>query len=86
MAYLNLTINDFHKAEMEYHGKFGNTIVQIQNIALMSIIDIYYTACSLETQTMAPTFTGFQGIKLCIKYMSSHPTKKSFILLILMMD
>ena len=44
----------------------------------MSIIDIYYTACSLETQTMAPTFTGFQGIKLCIKYMSSHPTKKIF--------
>ena len=78
MDYLPLTINDFHKSYMEYHGKFGHTIVHIQHIDLMSIIDICYTACHLETQTVSPTIPGFQGIKLCIKYLSSHPTKHIF--------
>ena len=48
---------------MEYHGKFGNTFGRIQNIYIMSRIDIFYIACCLETQTVAPTITGFQGIK-----------------------
>ena len=78
MAYLPLRINDFHKVEMEYHGKFGHTLVQIQHISLMSIIDICYTSCYLETQTVAPTIHGFQVIKLCIKYLSSHPNKHIF--------
>ena len=66
MDYLPLTINDFRKAEMEYHGKFGHTLVQIHNIDLMSIIGICYTAYRLDTQTVSPTLPGFQGIKLCI--------------------
>ena len=44
----------------------------------MSIINIYYTTCCLETQTLAPTLTGFQGIKLCVQYLSSHPYKTIF--------
>ena len=78
MAYLQLTINDFHKEEMEYQGKFGHTLVRIQNISLMSIIDICYTAFRMSTQTAEPTLPGFQGIKLCIKYLSSHPNKHIF--------
>ena len=32
----------------------------------------------METQTVAPTIPGFQGIKCCIKYLSSHPQKPIF--------
>ena len=32
----------------------------------------------METQTVAPTIPGFQGIKCCIKYLSSHPHKPIF--------
>ena len=38
MAALPFTGNAFHKAEMEYHGKFGHTLGRIQYIALMSRI------------------------------------------------
>ena len=41
MAALPLTENYPHKAEMEYHGKFGHTTERIQHIALMSIIYIF---------------------------------------------
>ena len=44
----------------------------------MSRLDICYTACSLETQTVAPTINFFQGIKLFIQYMDSHPHKSIF--------
>ena len=44
----------------------------------MIIIDIFYATCPLATQTVAPNLPGFYGIKLCIKYMSSHPTKNMF--------
>ena len=44
----------------------------------MSIIEICYTACTLETQTVSPTLPGFHVIKLRIKYLSSHPTKHIF--------
>ena len=44
MAALTSTENYLRKAEMEYNGKFGHTIVWIKNIALMIIIDIFYTA------------------------------------------
>ena len=38
LAALPLTGHVLHKAEMEYHGKFGHTIGRIQHISLMSII------------------------------------------------
>ena len=42
LAALPLTGHSLHKAEMEYHEKFGHTLGRIQHIALMSIIDFYY--------------------------------------------
>ena len=65
---------------MKYNGKFGHNLGRIQHIALMSRIDIYYTACRLETQTVAPTIPYFQGIKRCIQYMDIHPHKPIFYL------
>ena len=59
MAELQLMGNALHKAQMEYHGKFGYTLGRIQNIAPMSRIYICYTACSLKNQTVAPTIPGF---------------------------
>ena len=61
-----LTRNALHKAEMEYHRKFGHNIGQIHHISLKIRIEICYTACSLAIQTGAPTLPGFQGIKGCI--------------------
>ena len=63
---------------MEYHGKFGHTLGRIQQISIMSRIDIFHTACHLGTQTVAPTLPGFQGLKRCIQYMASHPHKPIF--------
>ena len=57
---------NIHKEETEYHGKLGHYIVRIQKIALMIRIDIFYSACHLETQTVAPTLSGFQGINISI--------------------
>ena len=57
MNALSLTVYALHKAEMEYHGKFGHTIGRIQHISLMSRIDIYYATCSLSTQNLAATIT-----------------------------
>ena len=51
----------------------------------MSIIEIFYTACHLRTQIVAPTITGFQGLKLCIQYLAIQPHKPIFILIILIM-
>ena len=51
----------------------------------MSIIDICYTAFRPENQSVAPTIPGFQGIKLCIQYLTSQPHKTTFILPIIMM-
>ena len=65
---------------MKYNGKFGHNLGRIQHIALMSRIYIYYTACCLETQTVAPTIPDFQGIKRCIQYMDIHPHKTIFYL------
>ena len=41
-------------------------------------IELCYATCSLDIQTVAPTLTGFQGIKLCVQYMASHPHKPIF--------
>ena len=63
---------------MEYNGKFGHDIGQIQHIAIMSRIGIFYTAFRLGTQTVSPTLPVFQGIKRCIQYIASHPHKPIF--------
>ena len=60
---------------MEYHGKFGHPLVLIQNISLMSRIEICYTSYCLATQTVAPTIPGLQSIKHSIIYMDSYPHK-----------
>ena len=83
---IQLTGHALHKAEMEYHRKFGHTRGRIQYIALMSRIDLCYATCCLETHSVASTVPGFQGIKRCVQYLASHPHKPIFILLILMMD
>ena len=78
LAALPLTGHVIYKAEMEYHRKFGHTLGRIQQIALMSRIDLCYATCRLATQTVAPTLPGFQGIKQCVKYLDSHPPKPIF--------
>ena len=40
--------------------------------------DICYTACHLVNQTVTPTLTGFQILKLYIQYLNSHPHKPIF--------
>ena len=85
MASLQLSGNDLHKAEMEYHGTFRYNLGRIRHIYLMCRIDICYTSCILETQTVSPTLTYFQGIKSCIKYLDSHRHKTILILLFIMM-
>ena len=44
----------------------------------MSRIKICYANCRQETQNVAPTLSGFQGIKCCVQYMASHPHKPKF--------
>ena len=44
----------------------------------MIIIDILYSTCCLATQTVTHTLTGFQGIKLCVQCLDSHPHKPIF--------
>ena len=75
LAALPLTGHALHKAEMEYHGKFGHIIGRMKQISLMSRTDLYYATCCLATQTVAPTLPGFQGIKRCVQYLASHPHK-----------
>ena len=58
---------------MEYHKNFGHTLGLIHTIALISTLLIFYTACPLVTQTVAPTLTSFQGIKQFIQYIVGHP-------------
>ena len=78
MSTLPFTKTTVNKALIEYHGKFEHTIGQIQNIANMSRIVIFYTTCFLVTQTMVPTIPGFQGFKHCIQYLASHCHKPIF--------
>ena len=63
---------------MEYHGKFGHTLGRIQQIDLVSRIELCYATCRLATQTVAPTLPGFQGIERCVQYLASHPHKPIF--------
>ena len=43
MAAFPLTLNPLCNTEMEYHDKFEHTVIRIQHISIMSIIDIFYT-------------------------------------------
>ena len=40
MTEFKLTGNAILKEEMEHHGKFGHNLVRIQNINIMSRVDI----------------------------------------------
>ena len=62
MAALPFTVNTLSKSEMEYPGKFGHAIGRIQHISIMNKIGIFYIACLLGTQTVAPKLPGFQGL------------------------
>ena len=44
IAVITLTVNALHKSEIEYNGKFGHNLGRIQNISIMSRIDICYIA------------------------------------------
>ena len=63
---------------MEYRRKFEHTLGRMQHIALMSRIYLCYRTCRLATQTVAPTFPGYQGIKRCVQYRTSKPHKPIF--------
>ena len=78
MSALPITGHALHKAKMKYHRKFVNTLGRIKHIALMSRLGICYGTCQLAIQTVAPTLPGFQCIKRCVKYLSSHPHKHIF--------
>ena len=78
MGELTLAGNSLHKAEMKYYGKFGHTLVRIQYIALMSRIDIFYATFHMATKTVAPTLPVFQGINICVQYLSIYPHKPIF--------
>ena len=78
MDALSLSRHTLHKAEMEYHGKFGHTLGRIQHISLISRIDICYATCILATQTVSPTLPGFQDIKRCVQYLASQSHKLIF--------
>ena len=77
MATLPLTRHALHKAEMEYHGKFGHTLRGMYFFK-MSRIDLCYATCSLATQTVEPTLPGIQGMKRCVQYLYSNPHKPIF--------
>ena len=44
----------------------------------MSRINLCYATYRLDTQTVAPTLPGFQGIKRFVQYLDSHPHKPIF--------
>ena len=44
----------------------------------MSILEIFYTACVIATQTAAPTIPCFQSIKRYVQYLDSHTHKTIF--------
>ena len=81
---INMSGGSPNKYELEYHGKFGQTIEQIQHISVMIRISILYTACYLSTQNVASTIPGFQGCRWCIQFLSQTITILSSIHRIIM--
>ena len=65
------------KAKHDYHGKSGHTLVNIQHISIMSIIDICYMVCHLGAQIVSPVISVFQGIKIVYNF-SNHTQKPIF--------
>ena len=65
----------FIRYKLEYHGNAGHTLGSIQHIPPISGIDICPSTYCLATQTVAPTFPGFQRFKQCVKYLASRPHK-----------
>ena len=63
---------------MEYHGKYGHNLERIKHIALMIRLEICYATCRLSNQIVKPNIPGFQGIKRCVQFFSSHPHKPIF--------
>ena len=70
---------------MDYNVKFVHTLGKIQHISLMGIIDICYKTYCLETQNVAPTLPGFQGIKIFFDIWLFTHINPSFIIIIIMM-
>ena len=79
MAAVTLTVNALYKTEMEYHGKFGHTLDQIQHISIMIRIVICYTVYCMVKKTVTPTLPGLQGLKHCIQYLDSQSHKTIFL-------
>ena len=50
----------------------------MHHISLLRRIYICYIPCHLLTQTVTPTITSFQGIKICAQYLASYPHKPIF--------
>ena len=78
LAALTLIGHALHKSEMEFHGNFGHTLGSIQHFSLMSRIYLCNATFHLANKTVSPTLPGFQGIKLCVQYLASHPHKPIF--------
>ena len=67
-----LTRNALRKVDIGYCGNFGHNFGRIQQIDFMRIVDTFYTAFCLVTQTVVHTLPDFQGFKHCIRYLDSH--------------
>ena len=78
MAALKLTGHTLHRAELEYQGKFGQTLGRIQHIYLISRIGILNATFRLATRTVTPTLSGIQAIKGCVQYLARNPHKPIF--------
>ena len=44
----------------------------------MSIIDLCYATCRLDTHNVAPTLPDLQGTERCLQYLASNPHKPIF--------
>ena len=75
MSIVPLAGNEPNKEYILNHVKFWHALDRIQHIDIMSRIEFFYTSCQLGTQTVVPTLPSFQGIKICIKYLDTHPHK-----------
>ena len=85
MSELPLARNDLHKAEMEYHGKFGLNLGHIQHISIMIRIGIFYTAYHMVTKTVVPNLPNSNISSAAFDVWIFTPIKPYFILLIIMM-
>ena len=86
MAALPLTGTALHKAEMEYHGKFGHTIGSIQHTNLISRIDMFTQPVVYQPKLWHLRFLISKvSIYVFNIWLVTH-INQYFFLLILMMD